>query len=43
MMCREPMLPPIDEILTNFELLEDSSDRLEYLIELGRLADPLPP
>jgi cysteine desulfuration protein SufE len=37
------MLPPVDEILTNFELLEDSSDRLEYLIELGRLADPLHP
>jgi cysteine desulfuration protein SufE len=38
-----PMLPPLDEIIANFELLEDSTDRLEYLIELGRLADPLPP
>jgi cysteine desulfuration protein SufE len=37
------MLPPIDEILSNFELLEESTDRLEYLIELGRLAEPLPP
>ncbi len=37
------MLPPIDEIIANFELLEDSNDRLEYLIELGRLAEPLPP
>jgi cysteine desulfuration protein SufE len=37
------MLPPIDEIFANFELLEDSNDRLEYLIELGRLAEPLPP
>jgi cysteine desulfuration protein SufE len=37
------MLPPIDEITSNFELLEDSNDRLEYLIELGRLAEPLPP
>ncbi len=37
------MLPPIDEILSNFELLEESDDRLEYLIELGRLAEPLPP
>ena len=37
------MLPPIEEIIANFELLEDSSDRLEYLIELGRLAEPLPP
>ena len=36
-------LPPIDEIIANFELLEDSNDRLEYLIELGRLAEPLPP
>ncbi|HEX2510230.1 MAG TPA: SufE family protein [Microvirga sp.] len=36
-------LPPIDEIIANFELLEDSSDRLEYVIELGRLAEPLPP
>ncbi len=37
------MLPPIDEIIANFEMLEDSTDRLEYLIELGRLAEPLPP
>ena len=37
------MLPPIDEIIANFELLDDSNDRLEYLIELGRMADPLPP
>lgn len=37
------MLPPFDEIRSNFELLEDSNDRLEYLIELGRLAEPLPP
>jgi len=36
------MLPPFDEIVANFELLDDSTDRLEYLIELGRLADPLP-
>ena len=37
------MLPPLAEIMSNFELLEDSNDRLEYLIELGRLAEPLPP
>jgi cysteine desulfuration protein SufE len=37
------MLPPVDEIVSNFELLEESDDRLEYLIELGRLAEPLPP
>jgi cysteine desulfuration protein SufE len=36
------MLPPIDEIIANFELLDDSNDRLEYLIELGRMAEPLP-
>ena len=38
-----PMLPPLDDIVANFEMLEDSSDRLEYLIEIGRLAKPLPP
>ena len=37
------MLPPLDDIIANFEMLEDSTDRLEYLIELGRLAQPLPP
>ncbi len=37
------MLPPVDEIVSNFELLDESDDRLEYLIELGRLAEPLPP
>ena len=37
------MLPSIDEIVSNFELLDESDDRLEYLIELGRLAEPLPP
>jgi cysteine desulfuration protein SufE len=37
------MLPPIDEITANFEALEDPNDRLEYLIELGRLAEALPP
>ena len=34
--------PTIDEVIANFELLEDSHDRLEYLIELGRAARPLP-
>ena len=37
------MLPAVEEIIANFELLEESDDRLEYLIELGRLAEPLPP
>lgn len=36
------MLPDFPEIRSNFELLDDSNDRLEYLIELGRLAEPLP-
>jgi cysteine desulfuration protein SufE len=42
-MTSPSMLPPIDEIIANFESLDDSSDRLEYLIELGRSAKPLPP
>ena len=42
-MTKTGPLPPVDEIIANFELLEDSNDRLEYLIELGRLAEPLPP
>ena len=37
------MLPAIEEIIANFELLDESDDRLEYLIELGRMAEPLPP
>jgi cysteine desulfuration protein SufE len=37
------MLPSIDEILSNFEVLDETDERLEYLIELGRLAEPLPP
>jgi cysteine desulfuration protein SufE len=37
------MLPPIDDVLASFESLEDSHDRLEFLIELGRMAEPLPP
>ena len=37
------MLPPIEEIVANFELLDEPDDRLEYLIELGRLAEPLAP
>ena len=37
------MMPTLDEIVSNFELLDESDDRLEYLIEIGRLAEPLPP
>jgi len=37
------MLPPIDEIVANFELLDDWDDRYRYLIELGRMMPDLPP
>jgi cysteine desulfuration protein SufE len=37
-----PMLPPFDEIQANFEFLDEPDDRLDYLIELGRLAPTLP-
>jgi cysteine desulfuration protein SufE len=33
---------PIDEIIENFELLEEWDDRYRYLIELGRALPPLP-
>ena len=36
------MLPPIDEIISNFELLDDWDERYRYLIELGRLMEKLP-
>jgi cysteine desulfuration protein SufE len=36
------MLPSIDEIVSNFELLEDWEERYRYLIELGRMMEPLP-
>ena len=36
------MLPPIDEIVSNFELLDDWEERYRYLIELGRQMEPLP-
>jgi cysteine desulfuration protein SufE len=32
----------IDEILKNFEFLDDWEDRYRYLIELGRTLEPLP-
>ena len=37
----EPM-PPIDEIVENFSVLDDWDDRYRYLIELGRMLTPLP-
>jgi cysteine desulfuration protein SufE len=33
---------PIDEIIENFELLEEWDDRYRYVIELGRTLPPLP-
>ena len=36
------MLPTIDEIVSNFELLDEWEERYRYLIELGRLKEPLP-
>lgn len=36
------MLPSIDEIVSNFELLDDWEERYRYLIELGRQMEPLP-
>ena len=32
----------IDEIIGNFELLDEWEDRYRYLIELGRTLEPLP-
>ena len=34
--------PSIDEIIENFDLLEEWDDRYRYLIELGRTLPPLP-
>jgi len=36
------MLPPIDEIVSNFELLDEWEERYRYLIELGRQMEALP-
>jgi SufE protein probably involved in Fe-S center assembly len=36
------MQPSLDEILDNFELLDEWDDRYRYLIELGRTLEPLP-
>jgi len=36
------MLPKIDEIVSNFELLDEWEERYRYIIELGRLMEPLP-
>jgi cysteine desulfuration protein SufE len=39
---RIAMLPAIDEIVSNFEFLDDWEERYRYVIELGRLMEPLP-
>lgn len=36
------MLPTIDEIVSNFELLDDWEERYRYVIELGRMMESLP-
>ncbi len=36
------MLPSADEIVANFELLDDWEERYRYLIELGRDLPPFP-
>ena len=35
-------IPPIDDIIDNFALLDEWDDRYRYVIELGRGMDPLP-
>jgi cysteine desulfuration protein SufE len=35
-------IPPIDDIIDNFSLLDEWDDRYRYVIELGRGMDPLP-
>lgn len=37
-----PQAMSVDEIIENFELMEEWDDRYRYLIELGRLLPPLP-
>ena len=37
-----PQAMSVDEIIENFELMEEWDDRYRYLIELGRTLPPLP-
>lgn len=37
------MLPTFDEIVSNFDMLDEWEDRYRYLIELGREMPALPP
>ncbi len=39
---RGPTMSSIEEIIENFDLLEEWDDRYRYLIELGRTLPPLP-
>ena len=39
---RAGMLPSFDEIVANFEFLDDWDERYRYVIELGRMMEPLP-
>ena len=36
-------MPNVDDIIANFEILDELDDRYRYLIELGRDLAPLPP
>lgn len=36
-------MPNVDDIIANFEILDELDDRYRYLIELGRDLTPLPP
>lgn len=36
------MMMDIDEIIENFEFLDDWDDRYKYLIELGTMLEPMP-
>lgn len=38
----ETVSDTLDDIIANFELLDDWDDRYRYLIELGRSLEPLP-
>ncbi|MEO0636570.1 MAG: SufE family protein [Pseudomonadota bacterium] len=34
--------PPIEDIIENFEFLDEWDDRYRYVIELGKILEPLP-
>jgi cysteine desulfuration protein SufE len=37
-----PTVPPLDEVLETFDMLEDWEDRFEYLLDLGKRLPELP-